>query len=128
MMKLEELRDLICARRWEILLEEKCDCPEHFVRHFDGGNYHRRVIISPVEHNPDEIAVTYSSTCVLDEVSVCPECGSRVKQHDTHEHRSVKELQEVVKFAIEWVGTGWVEVRIWDNGNETVTVYEVTSN
>jgi len=119
---LEELKSLIRARQWKIILEERCDCGEFSVKHFDGGNYHRRCIIVPITRR-SEIAVTFGSTCVIEPKHECDYCGCRVGEHDRHEHFRLQELTTVVTQAMQWVGTGFAEV--WDDEHETVRVYEI---
>ena len=114
---LQELDNLKGKSDWILILEERCDCGE-IVKHWDAGNYHRRCIIVPFQNN---IAVTYSSTCILDESTICSECGSRVKEHDRHEHHSEDQFQEVIKFAVQWIGEGWAEVVL----DDMVRVYEI---
>jgi len=120
---LKELRDLVRASaEWEIVLEERCDCGE-LIRHFDGGNYHRRCLIVPVHSS--EIAVTFSSTCVIGLKRECDYCHYRIREHDRHEHHYARELVEIMKQAMRWVGEGWAEVRIrTPDGHEVVKIYE----
>jgi len=110
---------------WQrVILTEKCDCGA-VIRHHNGGNYHRQVVITRM---PDgvSIAVTFGSTmdwCLVDwEECVC---GQKFTEFDRHEHYPLEEVMVVLREAAEWIGQGWAEVVMTRDGERIVRIYEI---